>query len=235
MGTIKIVSRDDRPFADRLEAGRLLGRELGDLRGQNPLVLGIPRGGLVIAREVRGEIGGEVDIALARKLRAPMNPELAIGAMSEQGDVFIDPRLQRYLGLSEAQVRSEQERVRQEIEQRKTLYRQARRKVPLSGRAVVITDDGLATGATMRAALLSARHEDPARLLCAVPVGSADSVQELAEFCDEMVCLRVPQYFAAVGQFYRQFDQVEDEEVLAILRAEQTRVGSRAAAAGQGV
>lgn len=232
MGTIKILSRDDRPFADRLEAGRLLGQELGALRGQNPLVLGIPRGGLVIAREIVQAIGGEADVVLARKLRAPMNPELAIGAMSEHGDVFIDPRLQRYLGLSEAHVQREQERVRQEIEERRQRYRQVRSKVALQGRAVVITDDGLATGATMRAALLSARHEDPARLICAVPVGSEESVRELAEFCDEMICLRVPRYFSAVGQFYLRFDQVEDEEVVALLRAEQARLSPASASPG---
>jgi predicted phosphoribosyltransferase len=224
MGTLRIIWHDSRPFADRVEAGRALSRELADWRGQDPLVLGIPRGGLVLAREIVAAIGGELDIALARKLRAPMNPELAIGAMSEHGDVFIDPRVQRVLGLSEAHIQREQERVRQEIQERQELYRQARRKVPLQGRPVVVTDDGLATGATMRAALLSARHEDPAQLICAVPVGAEDSVHELVDLCDELLCLRVPPAFGAVGQFYMQFEQVEDQEVLAILREEQARL-----------
>lgn len=229
MGTIRIVDRDERPFADRTEAGRALGQELSDeLRGHDPLILGIPRGGLVTAREVADQVGGELDIALSRKLRAPMNPELAIGAMSERGDVFVDPRLQRYLGLQEEHLRQEQERVRQEIEERKQRYREVRERVPLQGRIVVIVDDGLATGATMRAALQAATHEEPARLICAVPVGSEDSVHNMASFCDEVVCLRVPAYFAAVGQFYVRFEQVSDEEVLAILQAEQQRAGQPA-------
>lgn len=229
MGSIRIIDRDDRPFADRAEAGRALGQELAEeLRGRDPLVLGIPRGGLVTAREVAAIVGGELDIALARKLRAPMNPELAIGAMSERGDVFVDPRLQRYLGLEERHLQQEQERVRQEIEERKRRYREVRERVPLQGRIVVIVDDGLATGATMRAALQAAAHDEPERLICAVPVGSEDSVHNMASFCDEVVCLRVPAYFAAVGQFYVQFAQVSDDEVLEILRAEQQRAGQPA-------
>lgn len=230
MGTIRILSHEDTPFADREEAGRLLGQELGELRGQDPLVLGIPRGGLVVARAIVREIGGEVDIALARKLRAPLNPELAIGAMSERGDVFIDPRLQKYLGLSEQQLQSEQERVRLEIEERKLRYRQVRQQIPLRGRKVVVTDDGLATGATMRAALQAAAHEEPAVLICAVPVGSEDSVHNMAAFCDQVICLRVPFYFAAVGQFYVNFEQTSDDEVLQILQEEQERAPAHAPA-----
>jgi putative phosphoribosyl transferase len=221
MGKVRIVEHSERPFANRQEAGKLLAAALVEFRGQHPLVLGIPRGGVVVAREVAHELDGEVDIALARKLRAPSNPELAIGAMSEDGHAFVDSSLLRYLGVSDAVLEREKQRVQLEIEDRRKLYRSAREKVPLAGRIVLVTDDGLATGATMRAALWAARKEGPARLICAVPVGAAQSVESLAEECDELICLRVPTYFGAVGQFYLHFDQTEDEEVLRILREEQ--------------
>lgn len=224
MGTIRIISHAETPFADRREAGRQLGRELAEFRGQHPVVLGIPRGGVVIAAEVAPELAGELDIALSRKLRAPQNPELAIGAMSEDGHVFVDQGALGYLGVSRQRLAQEQERVALEIEDRRRLYRTAREKVPLAGRTVIVVDDGLATGATMKAALWAARKEQPRLLVCAVPVGSESAVEEMAEHCDETICLRVPFYFAAVGQFYARFDQTEDEEVLEILRQEQARV-----------
>ena len=221
MGKVRIVEHSERPFANRQEAGRLLARALEEYRGQHPLVLGIPRGGLVIAKEVAHALDGEVDIALARKLRAPSNPELAIGAMSEDGHAFVDSSLLRYLGVSDAVLEREKQRVQLEIEDRRKLYREAKEKVPVAGRIVLVTDDGLATGATMHAALWAARKEGPAKLICAVPVGAAQSIDTLAEECDELVCLRVPTFFGAVGQFYMHFEQTEDEEVLQILREEQ--------------
>lgn len=220
MGTLRIITRDDQPFADRVQAGRLLADVLGELRGQKPIILGIPRGGVVVAAELARELDGEVDIALARKIRSPYNPELAVGSMSEDGHAFVDERLVAYLRLSPAQIEHEKAVVMKEIEQRREMYRAARPKIPLRGRVVVVTDDGLATGATMKSALWAARKEEPARLICAVPVGSDETVHELAELADELVCLRVPPYFAAVGQFYRVFDQTEDNEVLKILQAE---------------
>ena len=221
MGKLRIIEHSDSAFADREEAGRLLAAALSDLRGQNPLILGIPRGGLVIARELARALDGELDIALSRKLRAPGNPELAIGAMSEDGNAFVDEDTVRYLGVSGPQLEREKQRVMGELEARVELYRHAREQVPLQGRLVVITDDGLATGATMRAALVAARKAAPERLICAVPVGAEPTVNELAELCDELVCYRVPMFFAAVGQFYGRFEQVEDGEVVEILRQEQ--------------
>jgi len=224
MGTVRVLSHAETPFADRREAGRLLGRELVEFRGQRPVVLGIPRGGVVVAAEVAAEVDGELDIALARKLRAPQNPELAVGAMSEDGHVFTDQSLLRYVGMTEERLTQEKDRVRGEIEQRQRLYRGARQKVPLEGRTVIVVDDGLATGATMKAALWAARKDHPHVLVCAVPVAAEHTVEEMAEHCDQIICLRVPFYFAAVGQFYERFDQTEDSEVLEILRREQARV-----------
>ena len=227
MGKLRVISHDDRPFRNREEAGRLLAAELSDLRGQNALILGIPRGGVVLAQELARELQGEVDIALARKPRAPQNPELAIGALAEHGEVYVDQSLVRYVGMSTAALEQEKQRVAGEISQRQRLYRQAREKVSLQGRLVVITDDGLATGSTMRAALMAARTESPARLICAVPVGADSAVTDLSALCDELVCLRVPMFFGAVGQFYLQFDQIEDSEVVEILRQEAQRAPAR--------
>ena len=224
MGTLRIISHDGTPFRDREEAGRLLAEALREWRGCRPLVLGIPRGGLVLAREVARELDGEIDIALARKLRAPQNPELAIGAMAEDGETFVDQRLVRQVGVSDATLDREKQRVAIEIQQRRRLYRQTREKAPLQGRVVIVADDGLATGATMRAALTAARKENPERLICAVPVGADTAVEDLAALCDELVCLRVPRYFGAVGQFYQDFTQVEDDEVIAILERESQRL-----------
>lgn len=224
MDSVRIISREDKAFRDREEAGRLLAEALREWRGQHPLILGIPRGGLALAQEIAPELGGEIDVVLARKLRAPQNPEYAIGSMSEDGEVFADPRLLRQVGITQAALEREKQRVALEIEQRRWLYRNARAKVPLAGRVVIVTDDGLATGATMRAALTAARKESPKRLICAVPVGSEAAVEAMAALCDELVCLRMPRYFGAVGQFYQRFAQVEDDEVLQILRREGQRL-----------
>lgn len=217
MGTLRVVSSSAQAFVDRVEAGRLLAEALADLRGQHPLVLGIPRGGLVLAAQLAQALQGELDLALARKLRAPRNPELAIGAMSEDGRAFVDDHLLHYLGVSPQLLAQEQARVREEIAERKRAYRAVCAPLALTGRLVVITDDGLATGATMRAALRAARDAGPARLICAVPVGAEPTLADLAHLADELVCLRAPRAFSAVGQFYLDFTQVEERAVLAIL------------------
>jgi putative phosphoribosyl transferase len=217
MGNLRIVSRSGQRFRDRREAGALLAAELGEYRDKRAVVLGIPRGGLVIADVVAGAIAGEVDIVLAHKLRTPGQAELAMGSVSEDGKLFLNMEVVRGLGIGEAYIEREKQRQIAEIARRTALFRRVRPKVELAGRTVIVTDDGVATGATTQAALWAVRLEKPARLMAALPVGPEDTITRLADDVDEMVCLRTPPFFSAVGQFYAAFDAVDDDEVLAIL------------------
>lgn len=225
MGTLSIISRSPLPFADRTEAGILLGRELLNEGIMHPgiIVLGIPRGGLAVAREVAHTLDADLDIVLSRKLGAPGNPELAIGAVAEDGKVFLHRMLMDSLGVSDVYIQEEKTRQMAEIARRSDLIRRIFPGVPLAGRVVIVTDDGVATGATMQAALWVAKQEKPSRLICALPVGPEDTIIGLSQDVDDTICLRSPPDFAAVGQFYRIFPQVEDDEVLAIMRKEAQR------------
>ncbi len=222
-GVVRIVSRGSEAFRDRTEAGQALAHELRELRGQRPVVLGIPRGGILVARELATALDGQLDIVLARKLRTPGQSELAMGSVSEGGRVFLNDMVVGELDVPPALI--EHERVRQldEIGRRRDAVRKVRAKVGLLGRLVIVTDDGLATGATAQAAIWAARQERPLRLVAAFPVGPEHTVYKLAEDVDEIVCLRVPSIFYAVGQFYMRFEAVEDEDVLRVLEAESAR------------
>ncbi len=215
---LRILSRSDAPFLDREEAGKLLAVELGEYHGRNTVVLGIPRGGAVVAREIARELEAELDIVLAHKLRTPGHEELAMGSVAEDGRLFLNREVVGELGVGEAYI--QQERVRQlaEITRRTGLFRRVRPRVPLKGRIVIVADDGVATGATTQAALWAVQLEQPRKLIAALPVGPEDTIRRLAEDVDEMLCLRVPALFAAVGQFYQRFNPVEDEDVVKILR-----------------
>lgn len=217
MAKVRIVSTRNEPFADREEAGQRLTDELSEYRGQNAVVLGIPRGGVVVAREVASALDGELDIILARKLRTPGHEELAMGSVAEDGKVFLNEDVVREFGVGESYIQQEKTRQLAELKRRSELIRQVRPKVPLKGRIVIVTDDGVATGATTQAALWSVRLEQPEKIIAAMPVGPEDTIRRLAKDVDEMLCLRAPSRFTAVGQFYQQFYPVEDEEVLRIL------------------
>jgi putative phosphoribosyl transferase len=217
MGEVRILSTSGTPFANREEAGKLLAAELGEYRGKNTVVLGIPRGGMVIAREIARELHAELDIVLAHKLGTPGHEELAMGSVTEDGKVFLNQEVIGELGVEEAYIEQEKARQVAEIKRRAGLFRRARPKVPLKGRIVIVTDDGVATGATTQAAFWAVRLEQPEKLIAALPVGPEYTIRRLAEDVDEMLCLRTPPLFAAVGQFYQQFYQVEDEDVLKIL------------------
>ena len=223
MGKLRILSYSDEPFTDRQEAGELLSRELVDWCGRRVVVLGIPRGGLIVAHELARVLQADLDIALSRKLGAPGEPELAIGSVAEDGKVFLNDRLVSEIEVKNAYIQQEKERQLVEMARRTKLIRQILPKVHLKERVVIVTDDGVATGATMQAALWAARQEHPQRLIAAIPVGPEDNLRRLAEDADEMVCLRAPPFFSAVGQFYVRFNQVEDEAVLAILKEERLR------------
>ncbi len=226
----RILSRSAAAFADRIEAGRLLASELTPYVGQGAVVLGVPRGGMAVAREIANRLDADLDIVLSRKLRTPGQPELAFGAISEDGQISLNQSVVQMLGITGDVIEREKAFQMAEINRRNRLFRQVRPKVPLAGRIVIITDDGVATGATFKVALAAARHEKPAKLVAALPVGPEETIIDLASAADEMVCLRAPAGFSAVGQFYQRFDQLEDEDVLVILREESGRAQNRAAA-----
>ncbi len=215
---LRILSYSSEPFRDRKEAGRLLADELSEYRGQKAVVLGIPRGGIIVAREIARALNAELDIVLAHKLRTPGHEELAMGSVAEDGKLFLNPEVVQELRIGDTYIQQEKVRQLAEIKRRTEMIRRARPKIPLAGRIVIVTDDGVATGATTQAALWAVRLEQPEKLIAAMPVGPEDTIRRLAEDVDEMLCLRAPPLFAAVGQFYQQFYPVGDEDVLKILR-----------------
>jgi putative phosphoribosyl transferase len=207
-------------FHDRHEAGKLLAKQLAHLRGQpGLLVLGIPRGGVVVAYEIASELQVPLDVYITRKIGAPNNPELAIGAVASDGTVVLDRKLMQQLGVSDSYVEEEKERQTKEIGRRIAAYRGARPAQDLHGRTVILVDDGVATGATVSASLRALRQQAPQRLILAVPVGPADSIRALAREADQVVCLHEPDIFWAVGAFYESFDQTSDAEVVQLLQA----------------
>ena len=223
MGRLQIFSRSSEAFLDRGEAGRLLGNALKFLAGKNAVVVGIPRGGMVVAHALALAVDADLDLILSRKLGAPGNEELAIGAIGEHGDLYVDEHMVERLGVDTAYLEKVKHRQVEEIARRQTLYRRVLPKLPLKGRVVCLTDDGIATGATFQAALWAIRQEQPKKLLAAIPVGPEETVERLAKDADQMICLRCPPYLDAVGRFYRNFDQVNDDDLMDILRMEQAR------------
>ena len=220
MKNLKIVSHSEDPFMDREEAGRRLAAELGQYEDKHAVVLGIPRGGVAVARELARILHAELDVVLSRKLGAPGNPELAIGAISEDGTLFLDEDLQQRLGSSNeftGYVEDEREKQYTRIAESIQRFRRVRPKIPVQGRTVIVTDDGLATGATMQASLRTVRKENPRRLIAAVPVGSMGALEKIASEADETIVLKAPPIFYAVGQFYEYFGQTSDEEVITSL------------------
>ena len=205
-------------FHDRIDAGRVLAERLGIYRGKDVLVLGIPRGGLPVAAEVARRLGAKLDVLVARKLGAPEQPELAIGAVTGNGGEFVDEEMVAYLGVSEAYLQRVREEQTGEARRREARFRGGRPAERIRDRIVMLVDDGLATGATMRAAVRSVRRHRPALLVVAVPVGSREACAALREEADELVCPLVPESFGAVGYFYENFGPTEDAEVERILR-----------------
>ncbi|MEU4345104.1 phosphoribosyltransferase family protein [Nocardia sp. NPDC023852] len=204
-------------YSDRASAGRTLGALLEHLRTSNPLVLGLPRGGVPVAAAVREVIGGDLDILLVRKLGVPWQPELAMGAVGEDGVRVLNPDVLSHTAVSPRRLASIENAERAELERRRLVLRGGAPPVPLDGRTVVIVDDGMATGATVVAACRVARLHQPARIVAAIPVSSEEALQRVTAEADEVVCPWVPRSLGGVGAAYRDFHQLADDEVTALL------------------
>lgn len=204
-------------FNDRRDAGRRLAKGLSTGEGDRLVVLGIPRGGVVVAYEVARHLRAPLDIVIPRKVGAPGNPELAVGAVAQDGTLVLDRAMVDLLGVSDTFLKEESARQRAEIERRLRLYRGTRSGIELAGATVVVVDDGVATGATVLAALRGLRSEKPKRVILAVPVAPPDTLERLTTEADEVVCLSTPEPFYAVGQFYRHFDETSDDEVIKLI------------------
>jgi putative phosphoribosyl transferase len=204
-------------FRDRNEAANRLAEKLKDYQGKNPLILAIPRGAVPMAQINAKKLGGEFDVVLVRKLRAPHQPEFAIGSVDESGWTYVADYAAS-AGASKDYIEAEKQDQLKTIRKRRAQYTPIRPPIDPAGRIVIVVDDGLATGATMISALHGLRARKPARLICAVPVSPSDTLANVADMADEVVCLETPEFFQAVGQFYGYFPQVEDDEVIEILK-----------------
>jgi putative phosphoribosyl transferase len=204
-------------YRDRTDAGQALARHLAAHRGAHPVVLGIPRGGVPVAAAVADALDGELDVVVARKVGAPVQPELALGAVTADGSSVFNDDIVSALGI-DADTLARLTAVQQaDARRREERFRSGRPPLALAGRTVILVDDGLATGATMRAAVRAARAAKPGRLIVAVPVGAADACDMLAGEADEVVCPARPEPFGAVGAYYERFTQVEDDTVMRLL------------------
>ncbi len=207
-------------FDSRSDAARRLAAALAGYAGRHALVLAIPRGAVEIGALIAERLAGELDVVLVRKLRAPSNPELAVGAVDETGWTYVAEHAAE-AGATPAYLEREISEQSALLRRRRALYTPSRPPIDPAGRIVIVVDDGIATGASMIAALHAAREHAPARLVCAVPVAAAETLARLKHYADEVVCLETPIGFHAVGQYYRNFRQVEDEEVVRLLARKQ--------------
>jgi putative phosphoribosyl transferase len=211
-------------FLDRSDAGRRLGERLEKFRGQDVVVLGLPRGGVPVAAEVARALAAPLDVVVVRKLGVPFQPELAMGAVGEGGVLVVNERVVALSGATPDELAQIEQRERTELDDRVRRFRGDRPRISLAGRTAVLVDDGIATGSTARAACDVARALGATRVVLAVPVAARDTLRQLAADVDELICLEAPRDFAAVGQFYADFRATRDEEVVELLyRAARTQ------------
>ena len=211
-------------FENREQAARLLARRLSAFyRGKNPLVLAIPRGAVPMAKVIADGLGGELDVILVQKLRHPLQPELAIGAVDENGAVFIAEHAQ---GVDAKYLEAEKERQVETLRRRRAQYTPYRASIDARNRFVIVVDDGIATGSTMTAALRAVRVRHPKKVIAAVAVASPQAARAMLHEADAMVCLKIPTDFYSVGQFFADFSQVTDDDVVAILREQDSKASA---------
>jgi predicted phosphoribosyltransferase len=219
---------DGRIFKDRREAGAALAQKLAHYRNRDDVVvLALPRGGVPVAREVARSLGAPLDVFIVRKLGVPGHRELAMGAIASGGVRVLNERVVRSLGIPDWAIEQAAREEGVELQRREGAYREGRAAVELGGRAVLLVDDGLATGSTMMAAVQAVRSRAPARIVVAVPVGAPQTCQELARAADEVVCATEPESFSAIGERYLDFEQTSDEEVRELLREQSETAGAR--------
>lgn len=206
-------------FRDRTEAGEKLAAQLLHLGDHNPVVLALPRGGVPVGFEIARALAAPLDLVLVRKIGVPWQPELALGAVTDGGDpeVFIDRTLAAELAIPEDYIKKETARQVEEVERRRRIYHAGRAPLEIAGRAAIVVDDGIATGATMRVALQATRRRNPSRLILEVPVAAEETLGRLRREVDEAVCLESPPDLGAIGFFYRDFHQLSDAEVTELL------------------
>ncbi len=216
-------------FRDRRHAGELLAHAvLEKFNGNlvNPVVVAIPRGGVVVAEPVAEALGAPIEPVIPRKIGAPFNEEFAVGAVTEDGYVLLNPSVPfESLGITKDYIERKAREEIAEIERRRERYLSGFKRIPLEGRDVILVDDGIATGLTVKAAIFSLRRQNPNRIILAVPVIPADRVPEFRELVDDLIVLHAPEFFQAVGQFYQDFSQTTDEEVIEILRKNREMAG----------
>ena len=209
-------------FEDRKEAGKMLAAKLEKFSAGRTMVLAIPRGGVVIGYEIAKKIHAPMDIIVPRKLRAPYQPELAIGAITEDGNIILDEQIINLLNVSSDYIKMESQRQKIEIDRRLRVYKGESKIPDLTGLDVIVVDDGIATGATMKAALISVRKRGAKSIILATPVASLNALRMLEQEADKTISLFTPQHFYAIGQFYRNFEQTSDQEVKELLKKNKT-------------
>lgn len=207
------------PFKDRRSAGKLLAERIKELKPADPVVLAMPRGGVPVGLEVAKALGAPLDLVLVRKIGVPYQPELAAGAVvdGDQPEIVVNDDVMQLAGLTSEYIdeRAKEELV--EIERRRQVYLSDRPRVPLNGRTLIIVDDGIATGASIRAAIAALKRRNPLKLILAVPVAPADTIEKLRAEVDDVVCLQMPEPFYAIGMHYDDFHQVPDDEVVRLM------------------
>ncbi|MCP8313647.1 MAG: phosphoribosyltransferase [archaeon] len=204
-------------FKDRKEAGKFLAEALSEYKDKNPIVLAIPRGGVIVAYEVAKALNAHLDLIIPRKVGAPNQPELAIGAVTEDGTTILNQDILQYLRVPDEYIKEEVKNQVEEIKRRMKKYLEDKLRLSIEGKVTILVDDGVATGATIKAAIASIRKRKPALIVLAIPVGPPDTIEELRREVDEVICLMTPEPFFAIGQFYKSFEQTSDEEVIEIL------------------